>query len=142
MNSTGVASAFSGSFTRTEVESIASALSANFSLIAAASRAFDLLAEPVRKWVYDQGWQTLRDAQEAAIPLLLEGAADVIIAAATAAGKTEAAFLPICSRLAAGPAQRRSSRNRPVNPSTVLRPATQPRPGTDRRGLALSSPPG
>jgi ATP-dependent helicase Lhr and Lhr-like helicase len=55
---------------------------------AAASRAFDLLAEPVRKWVYDQGWQTLRDAQEAAIPLLLEGTADVIIAAATAAGKT------------------------------------------------------
>ena len=39
---------------------------------AADSRAFDLLAEPVRKWVYDQGWQTLRDAQEAAIPLLLE----------------------------------------------------------------------
>ena len=70
---------------------------------AAASQAFDLLAEPVRKWVYDQGWQTLRDAQEAAIPLLLEGAADVIIAAATAAGKTEAAFLPICSRLAADP---------------------------------------
>jgi ATP-dependent Lhr-like helicase len=68
-----------------------------------ASRAFDLLAEPVRKWVYDQGWQTLRDAQEAAIPALLEGNGDVIIAAATAAGKTEAAFLPICSRLAASP---------------------------------------
>jgi ATP-dependent Lhr-like helicase len=70
---------------------------------AAASRAFDLLAEPVRKWVYDQGWPTLRDAQEAAIPLLLNGTSDVIIAAATAAGKTEAAFLPICSRLATSP---------------------------------------
>jgi len=70
---------------------------------AAASRAFDLLAEPVRKWVYDQGWQTLRDAQEAAIPLLLEGTSDVIIAAATATGKTEAAFLPICSRLVTSP---------------------------------------
>jgi ATP-dependent Lhr-like helicase len=66
----------------------------------AASQAFDLLAEPVRRWVYDQGWQTLRDAQEAAIPILLAGTEDVIIAAATAAGKTEAAFLPICSRLA------------------------------------------
>ena len=66
----------------------------------AASRAFDLLATPVRRWVYDQGWQTLRDAQEAAIPVLLTGTEDVIIAAATAAGKTEAAFLPICSRLA------------------------------------------
>jgi ATP-dependent Lhr-like helicase len=70
---------------------------------AAASQAFDLLAEPVRRWIYDQGWQTLRDAQEAAIPLLLDGTADVIIAAATAAGKTEAAFLPICSRLAVSP---------------------------------------
>jgi ATP-dependent helicase Lhr and Lhr-like helicase len=70
---------------------------------AAASQAFDLLAEPVRRWVYDQGWQTLRDAQEAAIPVLLDGTRDVIIAAATAAGKTEAAFLPICSRLAASP---------------------------------------
>ena len=69
----------------------------------AASQSFDLLAEPVRKWVYDQGWQTLRDAQEAAIPLLLGGTADVIIPAATAAGKTEAAFLPICSCLAADP---------------------------------------
>jgi ATP-dependent helicase Lhr and Lhr-like helicase len=65
-----------------------------------ASQAFDLLAEPVRRWVYDQGWQTLRDTQEAAIPLLLDPTGDVIISAATAAGKTEAAFLPICSRLA------------------------------------------
>ena len=70
----------------------------------AASRAFDLLAEPVRRWVYDQRWQSLRDAQEAAIPVLLAGTADVIVAAATAAGKTEAAFLPICSRLASEPA--------------------------------------
>jgi ATP-dependent Lhr-like helicase len=65
-----------------------------------ASQAFDRLAAPVRRWVYDQGWQSLRDAQEAAIPVLLAGADDVIISAATAAGKTEAAFLPICSRLA------------------------------------------
>jgi ATP-dependent helicase Lhr and Lhr-like helicase len=73
---------------------------------ATASQAFDLLAAPVRRWVYDQGWQTLRAAQEAAIPVLLGGTGDVIIAAATAAGKTEAAFLPICSRLATdGPPQ-------------------------------------
>jgi ATP-dependent Lhr-like helicase len=67
---------------------------------ATASQAFERLAAPVRRWVFDQGWQTLRDAQEAAIPVLLAGTDDVIIAAATAAGKTEAAFLPICSRLA------------------------------------------
>lgn len=68
-----------------------------------ASQTFGLLAEPVRRWVYDQGWQSLRDAQEAAIPVLLAGTADVIIAAATAAGKTEAAFLPVCSRLTSDP---------------------------------------
>src|ERR1035438_2335054 len=68
-----------------------------------ASRAFGLLAEPVRRWVYDQGWQSLRDAQEAAIPVLLAGTADVIIAAAAAAGKTEAVFLPVCSQLASDP---------------------------------------
>src|SRR5215472_4304537 len=69
-----------------------------------ASQSFDLLADQVRRWVYDQGWQDLRDAQEAAIPAILAADADVIIAAATAAGKTEAAFLPICSRLATGEA--------------------------------------
>lgn len=63
------------------------------------SKAFYLLDEKVRRWVWDQGWTDLRDAQELAIPPILAGDADVIIAAATATGKTEAAFLPICSRL-------------------------------------------
>lgn len=63
------------------------------------SQAFYLLDERVRRWVWDQGWSQLRDAQEQAIPAILDGDTDVIIAAATATGKTEAAFLPICSRL-------------------------------------------
>lgn len=63
------------------------------------SHAFYLLDEKVRRWVWDQGWTQLRDAQEQAIPAILGGDSDVIIAAATASGKTEAAFLPICSRL-------------------------------------------
>lgn len=41
----------------------------------------------------------LREAQEEAITPILSGDKDVIIAAATASGKTEAAFLPICSKL-------------------------------------------
>lgn len=65
------------------------------------SRAFYLLDEKVRRWVWDQGWTALRDAQERAIPPIISGDTDVIIAAATATGKTEAAFLPICSRLMA-----------------------------------------
>lgn len=63
------------------------------------SQAFCLLDEKIRRWVWDQGWTTLRDAQELAIPPIISGDTDVIIAAATATGKTEAAFLPICSRL-------------------------------------------
>ena len=63
------------------------------------SRGFDLLAEPVRRWVWDKGWQSLRDIQERAIPLLVNGENDVIITAATAGGKTEAAFLPLISQV-------------------------------------------
>ncbi len=41
----------------------------------------------------------MRDAQERAIPALIDADRDAIIAAATAAGKTEAAFFPILSHL-------------------------------------------
>jgi ATP-dependent Lhr-like helicase len=63
------------------------------------SRSFDQLATHVQRWVYDENWTGLRDAQEAAIPLLLDEKRDVLISAATAGGKTEAAFLPIVSKL-------------------------------------------
>jgi len=57
------------------------------------------LDERIQRWVWQKGWTGLRDAQETAIPVLLEGQQDIIIAAATASGKTEAAFLPILSKL-------------------------------------------
>lgn len=60
---------------------------------------FERLAEPIRRWIYQRGWSGLRDAQEQAIPAVLDTERDLIISAATAAGKTEAAFLPILSRL-------------------------------------------
>lgn len=63
------------------------------------SIAFDLLHENVRRWVWEQGWTELRDAQEAAVEPIMGGSKDVIISAATAGGKTEAAFLPICSTM-------------------------------------------
>ncbi|MBY0506692.1 MAG: DEAD/DEAH box helicase [Bryobacteraceae bacterium] len=67
----------------------------------ATSSAFARLDERVQRWIWEQGWNELRDAQEQAIPPILAGDQDVIIAAATAAGKTEAAFLPIASALCA-----------------------------------------
>jgi len=63
------------------------------------SSAFTRLHPRIQRWVYDQGWTTLHDAQERATAPILDGDSDVIIAAATAAGKTEAAFLPILSNL-------------------------------------------
>ena len=65
------------------------------------SQAFFLLDEKIQRWIWEQKWITLRDAQERAISPILAGNTDVIIAAATATGKTEAAFLPICSKLLA-----------------------------------------
>ncbi len=67
------------------------------------STAFDRLSEPVRRWIWQKDWRELRDIQEQAIPAILDTEADIIIAAATAGGKTEAAFLPIISRVADAP---------------------------------------
>lgn len=63
------------------------------------SSAFERLDRRVRAWVYRQQWTTLRDIQEHAIAPILAGEPDIVISAGTASGKTEAAFLPICSEL-------------------------------------------
>jgi ATP-dependent Lhr-like helicase len=63
------------------------------------SNSFSLLDERIQRWIRQSGWAELKDTQEQAIPVILAGKADVIIAAATASGKTEAAFLPILTRL-------------------------------------------
>lgn len=67
---------------------------------ARASSSFERLHPRVQRWVWRQGWTELRDLQERAVPAVLAGDHDVILAAATASGKTEAAFLPIFSRMA------------------------------------------
>lgn len=63
------------------------------------SSGFDRLEPRIQRWIWAEGWTSLRDAQERAVPLLVDADQDVIIAAATAAGKTEAAFLPILTNL-------------------------------------------
>ena len=69
------------------------------------STAFDRLAEPVRRWIWDKGWNSLRDIQERATHTLLNDDRDVIIAAPTAGGKTEAAFLPLISSVLEQPGE-------------------------------------
>ena len=64
-----------------------------------------MLAEPVRRWVWDKGWGELREVQEKAITILVGGERDLIIAAPTAGGKTEAAFLPLVSSVLEAPGE-------------------------------------
>lgn len=63
------------------------------------SSGFEQLEPRIQRWIWAEGWTSLRDAQEWAVPVLVHADQDVIIAAATAAGKTEAAFLPILTNL-------------------------------------------
>ena len=67
------------------------------------SSSFELLHETVQRWIWKQGWTSLKDIQENSIPVVLRRNCDVIISAATAGGKTEAAFLPIISHIISNP---------------------------------------
>ena len=64
-----------------------------------ASSAFELLNPSVQRWIWRERWTELRDIQEQAIAPILRGR-DVLISSPTASGKTEAAFLPICTAVA------------------------------------------
>lgn len=59
---------------------------------------FELLSEPIRKYIRDKRWEQLRPIQNAAISRILTTDNNYILASRTASGKTEAAFLPILSK--------------------------------------------
>lgn len=69
----------------------------------AKSPAFSRLHSTVQEALYRMRWTHLRPIQVDAIEEIFDGAGDLIIAARTASGKTEAAFLPILSRIIAEP---------------------------------------
>jgi ATP-dependent Lhr-like helicase len=60
---------------------------------------FELLDENVQRWIYKQQWSELHGIQRRSIAPVLSRSHDLIVAAATAAGKTEAAFLPTLTSL-------------------------------------------
>ena len=64
---------------------------------------FSRLAPFLREFIYAEAWDDLRPIQDEAIAAILDGDDDLLIAAGTASGKTEAAFLPILSRIHAEP---------------------------------------
>ena len=55
---------------------------------------FDLLRSEIKTYIWEQGWPSLRPIQEASITHYTNSANNLILAAPTASGKTEAAFLP------------------------------------------------
>ncbi|MBR1146135.1 DEAD/DEAH box helicase [Bradyrhizobium sp. AUGA SZCCT0431] len=63
-------------------------------------RAYERLHPTIRRWIRDQGWDELREIQARTVISVLDGDRDILIAATTAAGKTEAAFLPILTSVA------------------------------------------
>jgi len=64
---------------------------------------FELLDEKVQRWIHKQQWRELHGIQQRSIAPVLDRSHDLIVAAATAAGKTEAAFLPILTSLRQAP---------------------------------------
>jgi ATP-dependent helicase Lhr and Lhr-like helicase len=60
---------------------------------------FELLSEPIRKYIRYKRWEQLRPIQTAAIAKILTTDDNYILASRTASGKTEAAFLPIISKV-------------------------------------------
>ena len=62
------------------------------------TNAFDLLNRDMKKFVYENGWQSLTKIQTAAIKQIYKTDNNLILAAPTASGKTEAAFLPAISK--------------------------------------------
>lgn len=65
--------------------------------------AFSLLHPGVQKAIFRQGWSELHHIQVEAIHTLIGGTGHLLVCAQTAGGKTEAAFLPIISKLAENP---------------------------------------
>ncbi|WP_427159858.1 DEAD/DEAH box helicase [Aliinostoc sp. HNIBRCY26] len=63
------------------------------------SDAFNRLAPFIQEYIYHHNWAELRPVQTAACQVIFDTDAHLLIAAATAAGKTEAAFLPVLTVL-------------------------------------------
>ncbi|WGV27576.1 DEAD/DEAH box helicase [Halotia branconii] len=66
--------------------------------------AFSRLAPFIQEYIYHHNWTELRPAQLAACQVIFDTDTHLLVAAATAAGKTEAAFLPVITQLYEKPA--------------------------------------
>lgn len=62
---------------------------------------FELLKREIREYIYDKQWPSLTKIQEASIKYISETQNNIVLAAPTASGKTEAAFLPAINSIEA-----------------------------------------
>ncbi len=85
-----------------------------------ATSVFDRFAPPIQRWIWQQGWSGLRPVQTEAANAIFDSDGDVVVAAATAGGKTEAAFLPILSQVFDHPADERGFEVLAISPLKAL----------------------
>lgn len=60
---------------------------------------YEYLSQPIRRYIFEQGWKRLRPIQAAAIKMVRETEDNLVLIAPTASGKTEAAFFPAMSEV-------------------------------------------
>jgi ATP-dependent Lhr-like helicase len=66
-------------------------------------QSFDRLAPFIQEYIYTQGWTELRHVQVEACRVIFDTEAHLLLAAGTASGKTEAAFVPVLTLLHQNP---------------------------------------
>src|SRR5262249_27373117 len=64
---------------------------------------FNRLAPFIQEFIYRHNWTELRQVQVEACRVIFDTEAHLLLAASTASGKTEAAFLPILTLLSENP---------------------------------------
>lgn len=64
---------------------------------------FSRYSPPIQRYIYSEGWQSLRAIQAAAGDAIFNTDANVLLSASTASGKTEAAFFPIITLMQENP---------------------------------------
>lgn len=64
---------------------------------------FSRYAPFIRDFIYENGWESLRDVQKEAADVLFHSEDDLLVCSSTASGKTEAAFFPILTLLCEKP---------------------------------------
>jgi len=67
--------------------------------------AFDRLAPFIKDYIYREKWDNLREIQVAACDVLFNTDHNLLLASGTASGKTEAAFLPVLTKIFENPSK-------------------------------------